>query len=101
MNILLKIQSPLNLLFFALGLVIVFPDFVLDWISEKRGWRWRWFHVVGLELVAISALALQYYLMLPHYPGLEYSDPLIPLATFAGCRLLCFVIIRFFGLDKW
>jgi hypothetical protein len=42
----------------ALAAAIVYPDKVLEWLSERTGRVFGWFHVMVLEGIAITSMCV-------------------------------------------
>ncbi len=64
-----------DLVFLVLALVIVYPDTIREKISEAIDKPLGFRSILLLELLALSAMAFSTWLLMPHYPNLEWWHP--------------------------
>ena len=86
-----------DLVFAALAGVIFYPDKILVWIGAKTGQHFSWKHVVLLEAMAIAALGITDWMLLPIYPRLNWWTPLLIVGMVAMSRAVMSLISRGFG----
>ena len=83
----------------ALAAAIVYPDKVLDWLSERTGRAFGWFHVVVLEVVAIALMGVTMLVLMPMYPKLEWWHPVLYVGMLASIRVITGWVTHLFGLN--
>jgi hypothetical protein len=83
----------------ALAAAIVYPDKVLEWLSERTGCAFGWFHVVVLEVVAIALMGVTMLGLMPMYPKLEWWHPVMYVGMLASIRVITGCVTRLFGLN--
>ena len=88
-----------DLVLAGLAAVIVYPDKVLDWIGDRTGRAFNWWHVLVLEAIAIVLMVVVMVLLMPVYPGLDWWKPLLITTFFAVMRFLMWCVTRLFGFD--
>jgi inner membrane protein involved in colicin E2 resistance len=76
----------------GLAFAIVYPDKILNWISERTGKTYGWKHLIWLEVIAIG-------LLMPSYPNLEWWYPLMVTAALGLVRAIMKFLMTIFGLD--
>ena len=81
----------------ALAAAIVYPDKVLEWLSERTGRAFAWFHVVVLEVVAITLMGVTMLVLMPMYPKLEWWHPVLYVGMLASIRVITVCVTRFLG----
>jgi len=88
-----------DIIIFALAGAIVYPDKILEWLSDKTGKVFGWWHLIFLELVAIGSLIVVMLLLLPSYPKLDWWEPVLFVGLLAAIRIGVWVAMQIFGLD--
>lgn len=83
----------------ALAAAIVYPDKVLEWMSERTGRAFGWFHVVVLEVVAIALMGVTMLGLMPMYPKLEWWHPVLYVGMLASIRVITRWVTRLFGFN--
>ncbi len=83
----------------ALAAAIVYPDKVLEWLSERTGRAFGWFHVVVLEVVAITSMGVTMLWLMPMYPKLEWWHPVMYVGMLASIRAITGCVTRMFGFN--
>ena len=86
-------------LFLILALAIVYPDRILDWLSEKTGRVWDGRHLVVFEVLAIGVTVAAACLLMPHYPKLQWWYPILFVGLISLFRLLHWLLVKLFGFD--
>jgi hypothetical protein len=87
--------------FVLLGLAaaIVYPDKILEWISDCTGKTFNWLHLLLLEVILVGiAIGVTAWLK-SAYPALEWWRPLMMVAIVAAIRFLMWVVTQMFGFD--
>ena len=77
----------------------MFPDKVLEWVSDKTGKVFAWWYLLVAELVAIAVLVGAMSLLMPVYPRLEWWYPLFMVGFIAALRLGVWMVTKLFGFD--
>jgi hypothetical protein len=80
--------------------VIVYPDMILDWIGTRIGKICHWGHLILLEIIAITALAVCMTALMRVYPRLDWWAPLLPIGVLGLLRLGMWMVSEFFGFDE-
>ncbi|MBI5773287.1 MAG: hypothetical protein HZA89_06035 [Verrucomicrobia bacterium] len=88
-----------DLIIFGLSIMIVFPDKVLNWIGERTGKAFGWWHIVLLEIIAVGLLIIAMTLLMPIYPKLYWWYPLLCIGVSGVIRMLMWFISEMFGFD--
>jgi len=83
----------------GLAAAIVYPDKILEWVSEKTGRSYGLMALLVVEVVAIGLMIMTMVLLMPAYPKLEWSQPLLFVGCVALFRLLMWAALRMFGFD--
>jgi hypothetical protein len=86
-----------DIIIVGLAAVIVYPDRLLDWIGERTGRAFGWWHVVLLEVVAASLMFLSMALLMPVYPRLEWWYPVLFVGVLGLLRAAMWFVSELFG----
>jgi hypothetical protein len=81
----------------GLAAVIVYPDEVLDWVGERTGLAFSWWHVVLVEGAAIVLMVVAMTLLMPVYPRLQWWYPLLAVGILAAFRGIRWFVTDVFG----
>ena len=81
----------------ALAAAIVYPDKVLEGLSERTGRVFGWFHVMVLEGIAITSMCVTMLVLMPMYPRLEWWHPVLYVGMLASIRVITVCVTRFLG----
>ena len=84
----------------GLAAVIVYPDKVLDWIGDRTGRAFNWWHVLLLEGVAVALMFVAMSLLMPVYPRLNWWHPLLFTVSLAVFRFIMWCVTRLFGFEE-
>lgn len=90
-----------DVIFLLLAFVIVWPDMVLDWISERTGKAYGFWHIVLVEVLAVGLIVVALALLMPVYPRLQWWFPLVPVGFLALFRLILWIMLQFLGTSDW
>jgi hypothetical protein len=88
-----------DLVFIGLAAAIVYPDRILEWLSEQTGRAWGLLHLILVEAIAIGLMIAAMILLMPIYPRLEWWHPLFHVGMLAGIRTLMWCLSRMIGFD--
>lgn len=88
-----------DLAFLLMAFLVVYPDTVLTWLSEKVGKPWGWWHLIAYEVVMLGGVALLTFLLMQSYPKLDWWKPLAVIGALAFFRWLMWMVSRFFNFD--
>ena len=83
----------------GLAAVIVYPDVVCAWLSERIGRELGWLHLILIEVVAIVLMVIAMVLLMPAYPKLEWWYPMLFVGLLAVFRAIKGFIKQVFGFD--
>ncbi len=86
--------------FAGLGLVIIHPDRVLDWLADQTGRIYRLRHLIILELMAIAALFCALGFAMSLTTAITSRDPLITVALIALHRFFLWLAMEILGLGE-
>ena len=88
-----------DFVFLAVAGAIVFPDKVLEWVSDRTGKIFGWWHLIALDLLAVGTMIVATVILLPVYPKLNWWEPLIFVGVLAATRLGVWLAVKLFGFD--
>jgi hypothetical protein len=86
-------------LLLGLAAMIVYPDKILDELSDRTGREFGWQYVLVLEAVAIGLMIVAMHLLTPRYPKLTWWLPVLFVGGIAAIRFLMWRVVRMFGFD--
>ena len=88
-----------DIVLLVLAAAMVYPDKVLEWLSERMGRVFGWFHVAVLEGIAITLMGVTMRVLMPMYPRLEWWHPVLYVGMLASIRVITGCVTRLFGLN--
>ena len=88
-----------DLIIVALAAAIVYPDKILEWLSDATGKIFGWGHLVLLEVVTIGLMMLAMVLLMPTYPALVWWKPVMMVGVLAVIRIGVWLVVQMFGFD--
>lgn len=88
-----------DIIVLPLAAAIVYPDVVLDWLSEMTGKILGWWHLLAVELAAIGLMIVAMVLLMPVYPKLDWWYPLLMVGLIAAVRFGVWLVTRLFDFD--
>ena len=88
-----------DIILVGLAAIIVYPDKVLEWLSERTGRELGWLHLILIEVVAIGLTVIAMVLLMPAYPKLEWWYPILFVGMLALFRIVIWFIKQMFGFD--
>ena len=83
----------------AIAAAIVYPDVVLEWLSERTGKSYGWIHLMVFEILAVTAMAATVWVLMSNYPKLDWWRALLFVGMITAFRFLMWVVIKIFGFD--
>ena len=72
----------------GLAALMVFPDYVLAWISDRTGRSFNVLHLVAVVVVGFALTALFMMLLMPYEPRLRWWQPALFVGVLAVFRLI-------------
>ncbi len=88
-----------DFVFVLMAFLVVYPDTVLTWLSEKVRKPWGWRHLIAYEVLMIGGLALLTILLMESYPKLYWWRPAGIVAALALYRWLMWLVAKAFHFD--
>ena len=88
-----------DIVVFTLAGAIIYPDKVLEWLSDKTGRAFGWLLLILFELGAIGLIALAMFLMMPVCPKLVWWEPFLMVGLLAAIRIGVWLALQLFDLD--
>jgi hypothetical protein len=86
-----------DIIFVGLAVVIVFPDKVLGWISDRTGREFGLWHIVWLEIIAVGLIVIAMTLLMPVCPRLNWWYPFLSIGAFVLVRGIRWLVIEMLG----
>ena len=83
----------------GLAAAIVYPDKILEWVSERTGKSYGLLALLVVEAIAISLTIVAMVLLMPAYPKLLWWQPLLFVGCVALFRVLMWLVMQMFGFD--
>lgn len=87
-----------DMVFLGLAAIVVYPDEVLDWMSERTGKAFGWGHLLLLEVLSLAAMAAA---MVLFRPAFYWWYPLLFIGGLAALRALHWFYAKLFGFRDW
>ena len=84
----------------AIAAVIVYPDRVVEWLSEAQGRVLGIRTLIAVEAAGIIGMLLAMAVLIPLYPQLAWWHPLVYVGILASIRLGLWCVRRLFGFDE-
>jgi hypothetical protein len=88
-----------DIVLFGLAAAIVYPDKILEWLSERTGRALGWLHLILIEVIAIVLMIVAMVLLMPVYPKLEWWHPALYVGMLAAVRAVMWCVSQMFGFD--
>ena len=88
-----------DIVLIGLAAAIVYPDRILEWLSERTGRALGWLHLILIEVVAIMLMVVVMVLLMPVYPKLEWWHPMFYVGSLALIRFIMWLVTQMFGFD--
>jgi hypothetical protein len=88
-----------DIIIVGLAAVIVYPDKIMEWLSECTGWKLGWLQLILIEVVAIVLMVIAMALLMPAYPKLEWWYPMLFVGLLIAFRAVSWLINQMFGFD--
>jgi len=88
-----------DIVLLGLAAAIVYPDKILEWLSEHTGRALGWLHLILIEAAAITLMVVAMVLLMPVYPKLEWWHPLLYIGILALFRTIMWCVTQMFGFD--
>ena len=83
----------------GLAAAIVYPDRILEWLSERTGRVLGWLHLILIEVAAIGFMIVAMMLLMPVYPKLAWWHPMLYVGLLALIRIIMWLVTKMFGFD--
>jgi hypothetical protein len=81
-----------DIIFIGIGVIMFFPDLILEWIGEGTGRLFSWRHIVWLEIIAIVSIVIGMMLLMPSYPMLTWWNPIAFIGGIAILRTIKWLV---------
>ena len=88
-----------DIILIGLAAAIVYPDKILEWVSERTGRALGWLHLILIEVVAIILMIVAMVLLMPLYPKLAWWHPMLYVGLLAMVRVIMAFVTSLFGFD--
>ncbi|MBN8247398.1 MAG: hypothetical protein J0L84_08135 [Verrucomicrobia bacterium] len=84
---------------FGVAALLVYPDVVLEWLSEVTGRALGWLHLLALEAAGVMGMILAMLWLMPMYPKLMWWHPVLYVGMLALFRVIMACVTRL--VDFW
>jgi hypothetical protein len=88
-----------DIILVGIAAIMVYPDKVLDWVSDRTGRRMNWLHLFLLELVGVVLMAAAMSWLMQLYPRLHWWHPIVVVGAVAIIRISMWLVAKLFGFD--
>lgn len=88
-----------DLILVPMAVAIVYPDRVVEWLSETSGKIMGIRSLIAVEVVGLLGMFLAMEILMPNYPHLHWWYPVMMVGMLGFVRLGVWCARQLFGLD--